>query len=179
VPTLSAAATGESGKVSVRVSNVEANTGTVASVVVSYGAGASSLPVTGGSVYTTTIGGLTDGRSYTFQARVCNSAGLCTSSPGVSATPYGPANPGTVSLSAAGASLVVAWTAASGDTTGATCSVRVSATPASRAIAARQVGTTGGTFVAPAVAATSYRAIKTCQFTSGSVTVQSGLVTIP
>jgi serine/threonine-protein kinase len=179
VPALAASATGASGRVAVQVSNVVANSGTVASVVVSYDTGAVSLPVPGGQVYDATISGLTDGRSYSFQARVCNSDGLCASSAAASATPYGPSSPGAVTLSRAGSALTVQWTAATGGSSTSACTLTVVSSPTGRGPAARQVGLTAGSFGFTGTAATSYQAVKSCTLPGGAASAQSAVITLP
>jgi hypothetical protein len=76
-------------KAPLRISGVEAGSGDVASITVRYAGGSKKVtPKKGDSTYTVTVGGLTNGKTYTFSVRVCNTDELCATSASVTHMPY-------------------------------------------------------------------------------------------
>lgn len=151
----------------IRADNVAPGSGTVTSVTVRYSGGSTALNATG-SYYYAMVTGLTNGRSYTFIARVCNSNGLCTDSNAVSFVPYDSPDAGTLTVAVSGTQVRLTWSAVTMNhyPRAITCTLFVEVSDSSPAgavmPASRDVGLSAGSSTFTGTPGASYRGVKRC-----------------
>ncbi|MBL8930842.1 MAG: hypothetical protein JNL54_12015 [Kineosporiaceae bacterium] len=166
MPTPGASMTSDS-RAPIRADNVAPGSGTVTSVTVRYSGGSTALSATG-SYYYAMVTGLTNGRSYTFIARVCNSNGLCTDSNAVSFVPYDSPDAGTMTVAVSGTQVRLTWSAVTMNyyPRAITCTLFVEifdSSPAGALMpASRDVGLSAGSSTFTGTPGASYRGVKRC-----------------
>jgi hypothetical protein len=115
LPSAGAVTNGGDRRAPLRASKVSAGSGEIASVTVRHSGGSAAMTREADGGYSTVVTGLTNGRTYVFTVRVCNTDYRCTDSAPVRYTPYGTPQAGGVSLTATDTGVTVSWTAAIGN----------------------------------------------------------------
>ena len=151
-------------QVKLTVGSISPGTGTLASITIAYDDGTRQVPVTDPKAASlqVVVAGLSNGRPYTFTAKVCSSTKLCTASPPFTFTPYGAPEVQQPLLTATGLevkvkALQVIRHSHPGQTT---CSVSV--TPAEGTPQHRSVDPEGESFTFTGKASTAYTATERC-----------------
>jgi hypothetical protein len=156
------------GKVTLVLGGVSAGTGTVASISVLYDGQVKPVTVQAATVtsYEVTIDGLKIGTPYSFTAKVCNAAKLCsTTASAFDFTPYGAlqVQPPSIKVSGQTVTITVPALERNGNPFDSTCVVDLSATPTdANAPHNRRVWYGGDTVSYDGKASTTYKATLTC-----------------
>jgi serine/threonine protein kinase len=166
-----------------RISGVDAGSGQVASITVLYsGASKQVTPKESVSTYTTTVAELTNGKTYSFTVRVCNTDDMCSTSTEVTHTPYTtPTLQAPVLVARDNDHMSLSWQALSlhGHPGTWTCRISTDSTfPDINAPQNREVDVTGGSLMWDPRTGGEYTVTETCTHESMTVRASSERVRV-